>query len=261
MKKDLKHSGTTAVIRYGFTLIELLVVIAIIAILAGLLLPALNHARDIARAKSCLNSARQLSHVVLNYTDDYRGWIPGCYTLGGYYTPTKNYSNSYFIRDLITLYKGSLPEYSLTSKFWFCPSLSSKGRTDMANYAKSGNLGFLSCYGVNYKVCETNFVGNIQKVNPLSRTAAVGDTKLNDQTGNKCIGDPNLSGTIPAIGDYRPLRHNANTSANFIFWDGHGEIRKYTQYPNTLLNSDATKLGQTWFWRRYDPINQDFANM
>ena len=140
MKKDLKHCGTTAVIRHVFTLIELLVVIAIIAILAGMLLPALNHAGDIARAKACLNSARQLSHVVLNYTDDYRGWIPGCYTLGGYYTSAKNYSNSYFLRDLITLYKGSLPEYSLTSKFWFCPSLTSKGRTDMASCIISSGI-------------------------------------------------------------------------------------------------------------------------
>ncbi|MBE6371674.1 MAG: prepilin-type N-terminal cleavage/methylation domain-containing protein [Lentisphaerae bacterium] len=261
MRKDLPHSGTAAVIRHGFTLIELLVVIAIIAILAGLLLPALNHARDTARAKSCLNSVRQFGHVVMTYTDDYRGWVPGGYTLGGYYAPPKSICNSYIIRDLISLYKGALPELSKTSKFWFCPSLSSKGRTDMLNYAQSGVLGFLSCYGVNQYVCESNFTGNILKLNPPSRTVAVGDTKLNDQTGNKCIGDPNLSGTIPPIGDYRPLRHNANTSANFIFWDGHGEIRKYTQYPNTLLNSDTTKLGQTWFWRRYNPTNQDFANM
>ena len=251
---NLSHKRT-------FTLIELLVVIAIIAILAGMLLLALNRSRDVAREKSCLNSAKQLGTVVLNYTDDNGGWIPGCYTLGGYYNSTKNYSNSYFIRDLVTLYKGSLPELSKSSKFWFCPSLAAKGKNDMLNYASGGNVGFLTNYGVNYTVDEWMYAGSIRKLTAASRTAAVGDNKLNDQGGNKCIGDPNLSYTIPTIPEYSPLRHNGNTSANFIFWDGHGEIRKYTQYPNTLLSSDTEALKRTWFWHRVGHSNEEFSHM
>ena len=62
-----------------FTLIELLVVIAIIAILAGILLPALNQARDKARAVTCKNNLKQCSMSATMYRNDNREILPAVY--------------------------------------------------------------------------------------------------------------------------------------------------------------------------------------
>lgn len=68
--------------RGKFTLIELLIVIAIIAILAAVLLPALNKARDSAKKTTCINQLKQLAGYSQFYLNDYDNWYPAPWESG-----------------------------------------------------------------------------------------------------------------------------------------------------------------------------------
>ncbi len=93
--------------RKRFTLIELLVVIAIIAILAAILLPALNSARARGRAASCISNLKQVSAAYAQYGNDFDG-----YAYGTYGTMSENFAASYIPR--LSGYLGG-PSYDTVS--------------------------------------------------------------------------------------------------------------------------------------------------
>lgn len=96
--------------RKGFTLIELLVVIAVIAVLMGVLMPALQQVRERGRRQSCASQIRQHVMAFLMYSDDNAGRLPLPDTPGGW------------LWDLDVDVVNFMLESGMTKKMFYCPS-------------------------------------------------------------------------------------------------------------------------------------------
>lgn len=118
----------------NFTLIELLIVIAILAILAGMLLPALNRAREAGYLASCKGNLRQLGTVTTLYLDAYDGYM--ILATPGSRMWTRPDYGEFFTSKLI-----DKPEY----KIFICPSDRSPYLHDAASVPTS--YGFYSVIG------------------------------------------------------------------------------------------------------------------
>ena len=212
-----------AAVQQGFTLIELLVVIAVIAILAGMLLPALAKAKERARQTQCLNNLRQMGIALLLYEGDHKRLPPKASQVPDFMNPKAPGWQNNCLYAIAPYLQGTAQGRS--SKTYACPSAKKPG--DGSDATTNSATGYLPNAVFMERTLDSvpNPSGLIfcqETIRLVSFTAlrpAYG-ADFGLCSGQYTLWHVNLK---PGLDWYSSLH---NQGGNHLFVDGHAEYRK-----------------------------------
>ena len=230
--------------RSGFTLIELLIVIAIIAILAGLLLPALNKAKQTAQGIACISQFKQLNLVDLQYAASYNDYGMPYKIFGRYNGEMIEQEWHYVLLSRASAKAASIARYIGIKQFKepFCPT-GFPDENPAVMYEQYGGhnnglpgLNLCFHYGTYNIFSSTESDKSMYAVLPLSRIK--NPAKVVHFGEAKQKSNPNI-GKYWNV--YTQYRHNNQMTTTF--YDGHIEMRKKHQLSNANFwaNSSGNK--------------------